>query len=64
MVQVYGPADKTSYFFITNTLTLRENTAAHNTVIFKIYSWNPPGILQLKYGYCLIFQMEVKCKFE
>lgn len=64
MVQVYGPADKTSYFFSTNTVTSSENMAAHNTVIFKIYSWNPPGILHLKYGYYLIFQMKVKCELE
>jgi hypothetical protein len=51
MAQVYGPPDETFYFFSTNTVTPIENMAAHSTVIFKIYSWNPPGILQLKYRY-------------
>jgi hypothetical protein len=63
MAQVYGLADETSYFFSTNTVTSSENMAAHITVTYKIYSWNPPGILQLKYGY-YIFQMKLKCEFE
>jgi hypothetical protein len=64
MAQVYGPADETPYFFSTNAVTSSENMAAQSTVIFKIYSWNPPGVLQLKYCYYLIFQMKLKCEFE
>jgi len=64
MAQVYGPADETLYFFCTNTVTSSENMAAHNTLIFQIYSWNPLGILQLQYVYYLIFQMKVKCEFD